>query len=191
MEGPARERPAGPYEALDLDRHVLGKLLDGELRAEVVRDRVEAAGMDDPRPGLAGRGVVADVHEVDELRLAGEVDVVASGLGAGCDDRVAVVDVGADRRDHHPRLLGDLADRRRVIDVGVEERDVGERRVGGREALANALELSLVATRESPPRRLGRVRRQVVGRQLAGESGGSEEDDVVRAIGGHGQPRTL
>src|SRR3954451_11020379 len=53
----------------------------------------KAAGVHDPGPAVAGGGVVGDVHPVDELGLAGEVDVVGAGLGAGRDQRLAVQQV--------------------------------------------------------------------------------------------------
>ena len=56
-------------------------------------------------------GVVLDPHPVDELRLAGEVDVVGPGRGAGGDQRLAVEGVGADGGDDDPGRLGDLAHR--------------------------------------------------------------------------------
>ena len=44
---PPEGRPPAADQAVDLDRDALGQLLDGELDAEVVRDRVEAARVDD------------------------------------------------------------------------------------------------------------------------------------------------
>ena len=44
------------------DRHVVGQLLHGEVGAEVVRDRVEAAGVHEPGAGLRRGRVVGDVH---------------------------------------------------------------------------------------------------------------------------------
>ena len=64
---PPENMRAGPHDAAQGDRHVVRQLLDGEVGAEVVGDRVEAAGMHEPGAGLLGRGVVGDVHAVDEL----------------------------------------------------------------------------------------------------------------------------
>jgi len=101
MEGAARQGPAGAHEALDDERHTLGQLLDAEQHAEVVGNRIKAAGMDQARPGADRLVVMGQPHPVHELGLAGEVDVVGAGPGAGGDERLAVVDVRADGADHH------------------------------------------------------------------------------------------
>jgi hypothetical protein len=64
-----------------------------------MRDGVKAAGVDQTsaRP-LCGR-VVTHIHPVHEFRLAGEVDVVGTGLGTGSDHRFAISDVRPDRGD--------------------------------------------------------------------------------------------
>ena len=78
-----------------------------------MRDRVEAAGVHDPGAGRRGGLVVGDVHPVDELGLAGEVDVVGAGRGAGGDQRLAELQVGPDGRDHDPGPRGHLGERGR------------------------------------------------------------------------------
>ena len=132
--------------------------------------------MHDPGAGALGRGVVAQVHQVDELRLAGEVDVVGAGLGAGGDQRLAVADVRADGGDHHPRRLGEPAQRGRRR-VGVAQLDAGrvDPRRAGRAARSS---LAAVAPGERPAQLGGRVRGQVLGGEAAGEPGGAEQDDV-------------
>ena len=105
-ERPAAEAPAGAQVAAHLQRHALRQLLDGELHAEVVRDRVKAAGVDEPGArGDRGR-VVGEVAAVDELRLAGEVEVVGAGRRARGHDGIAVQDVGADGGGQHARGRG-------------------------------------------------------------------------------------
>jgi hypothetical protein len=116
---------------------------------------------------------MGDVHAVDELRLAREVDVVGPRPRAGGDQRLAVVDVRPDGGDDDLRGLGDRADRVGVGDVRVQQRDVDV------EALAQRLELAAVAAREGPARALARVGGEVLGGQRAGVTGGAEEDDVV------------
>ncbi len=96
VERAARHHRAGPDHPAQGDRDVVGQLLDGEVGTQVVGDRVEAAGVHEPGAGLLCGGVVGDVRAVDELRLAGEVDVVGAGLGARGDQRLAVLEVGAD-----------------------------------------------------------------------------------------------
>ena len=108
---PAEGRPPARHEAAQVDRHVLRQLLHGELGAQVVGDRVEPARVHQPRARLRRPGVVAHVHQVHELGLAGQVGVVGARLGAGGHQRLAVVDVGAHRGDHDPCGLGQLAQR--------------------------------------------------------------------------------
>ena len=93
---PPENVPADADEPLERDRHALGELVDGEQHAEVVGDRVKAARVHEPRAGALRLLVVAQPHLVDELGLAGQVDVVGAGGRAGGDERLAVVDVRAD-----------------------------------------------------------------------------------------------
>ncbi len=184
VEGAAGERAPRAHHAAQGDRHVVGQLLDGEVRAEVVGDRVEAAGMDQPRAGVLRGGVVRDVHPVDELRLAGQVDVVGAGLGTRRDERLAVAEVGPDGGDHHAGAVGDVLEGDVVGHVGVEEWELVEARVDRGEVLAHALELRLVAPGQGPAEAVGRVMGEVLGSQTAGESGRAEERDVELSVGG-------
>src|SRR6202007_2036772 len=84
----AGERAAGADEALELDRRILRQLLHRVERAEVVRDRVEAEGVHQARTGALRLLVMAQPHQIDELRLTGEVDVVGAGRGAGGNHRL-------------------------------------------------------------------------------------------------------
>ena len=178
VEGAAGERGARPHHAAHRDRHVLGQLLHREVGAEVVRDRVEAAGVDDAGAGVLGGGVVGDVHPVDELGLAGEVDVVGAGLGARRDQRLAVLQVGADGRDHDAGPADGVLERDVVGHVGDQEGQVGERGVDRGQVLADALELGLVAPGQGPAQACGRVPGEVLGGQAAGEAGRAEQDEV-------------
>ena len=147
---------------------MLGQLLDGELDTEVVRDRVEAARVDDARTGLDGSLVVGDVHPVDELGLAGQVEVVRACVRTGRHQLLAVLDVGADRGDHDLRRLGQLLQR------------LGIGRVGVQDVLAEAFQLRLVAAGNCPREVRRGVLRQVLRGQGAGEPAGAQEHDVVR-----------
>src|SRR5690606_15641340 len=73
--GAARGRDLGAYVAAHPDRLVVGQLADGEQHPEVVGDGVEAARVDELRAGFAGEVVHGEPGLVDELRLAGEVEV--------------------------------------------------------------------------------------------------------------------
>ena len=178
----AGEGSAGADEALKLDRRVRRQLLHREQGAEVVGDRVKAAGVHQPGPGPLGLLVMAQPHQVDELRLAGEVDVVGAGGGAGRDHRLAVVDIGADGRDHDLRRLGQPAHRRRVGDVGHQQRPVGGGGIDRRQARSRTAS----SLRRSRPASAHRVRpaggSEVFGGQCPGETGRAEDDDVVFAL---------
>ena len=121
VEGAAGEHAAGPDDPAQRDRPARLELLHGEVGAEVVRDRVEAAGVHDPGTGALRGGVVGDVHPVDELGLAGQVDVVGAGLGARGHQRLAVRQVRADRGDDDAGPGGHVGERGGVVDVGVQQ----------------------------------------------------------------------
>ena len=155
--------------------------------AEVGGDRVEAAGVDDPRPGALRVGVVALDRVAHEQDLAGQVDVVRPGVRAGGDEREPVAPVGADGRGHHATGGGQLRERTLVRGVGHEERPVGGRRA---ERRAHLLEPGPRAARE-PDRDAGRrVLGQVRGGQPAHEAAGPVHDDVDRALGAHRRDAT-
>ncbi len=164
------------------DRDALGQLEHGEVGAQVVRDRVEAAGVHEPGAALLRPVVVAGVHRVDELRLAGEVQVVGAGGRAGGDQPLAVGDVRADGRRQHPGLLGERAQRGGIGRVGFEQGQLAQGFVGRGESRADLLELVAAATGQRPAALLRRVRGEVARGQFAGEPGRPEQDDVVGAI---------
>jgi hypothetical protein len=120
---------------------------------------------------------------VDELRFAGEIDVVGAGRRARGDERLAVQDVRTNRRDHDARALGDVAYGGRIVDVGYQQGDVTQHRIDLGETIAHTFEFGLVASGEGPPKTWRRVAREVFGGQLAGESGCAEHDHVVRPVG--------
>src|SRR5688572_966420 len=69
-------------------------------RAEVARDRVEAAAVHDARAGALGIAMIAIDRAADERRLAGEIAVVRAGARARVDERLAVERVRTDGRAH-------------------------------------------------------------------------------------------
>lgn len=178
----------GAHVPVDPQRNALGKLPHGEVGAQVVRDRVETAGMHEPCPGLPRTCVVPDVHQVDELGLTGEVDVVGTGVRAGGHQFLAVRDVRPDRRGHHARVVGEFAQRRRIGHVRVKDTgDTGRSRGAGDtggfgQPLPQPLQLLQAAPGDRPPQPLGRVRGEVLRGERPDEPRGSEEHDVVRAI---------
>ena len=163
-----------------------------------MRDRVEAAGVHDPGAGRAAAVVVRDVHPVDELRLAGEVDVVGAGLGAGGHQRLAVSEVGADGGDHDARAVGDVARaRRRRSTSACEQRQVGRarrRRSARWSRTASSLAGLRPASAQRSPSGACRARYSAVSRPVnpvapkrtmssSRSDGGSERDtSVMRSI---------
>ena len=181
VERAAGEGAACADQAPHLDRHALGQLLNGEVGAEVVRDRVEPQPCTRRAPVSWARRLVAQVRRVDELRLAGEVDVVGARLGAGSNQRLAVEHVRPDGRDDDTGGLGHGPDR-----LGVRRRRraaAASWRGAARSSQlrADALQLGLVAPGQRPAAAGGGVAGEVLGGQLAGEAGGPEDDDVVVA----------
>ena len=87
----------------DLDRRVGRELLHREAGADVGRDAVEAAGVDDARAARLRRRVVSLEDGVDEGALAGQVQVVRARRGARRDDALPVAEVGSDGRQQDPR----------------------------------------------------------------------------------------
>ena len=75
MERPAGEGPAHSHVAVQSNRNPFRQLQDREQSAEVIRNRVKATCMDKPRPGLNRASVMAQIHLIDELRLAGQIEV--------------------------------------------------------------------------------------------------------------------
>ena len=94
------------------------------------------------------------------------------------DQRVAVLQVGADGRDHDAGRGGDVGQRRGVARVGHQQLEVA----AAAEATADGLELVGVAPGQRPAQAGRRVRGEVVGGEAAGEAGGAEEDDVEVAV---------
>jgi len=138
--------------------------------------------MHQSRAGLHRAGVVANVGGVDELGFPGEIDVIGARTGARGDERFAVERVRPDSRDEDAGALGDGAHGGRVGDIGAQQRQVRQPGVDRSEPIADGLQLGRVAPGERPAA-VGRcVPRQVLGRQLAGESGRAEQDDVIAAL---------
>ena len=148
-----------------------------EQRADVGRDRVEAAGVDDPGaagPRLGVGGVDRPAHE---QHLAGEVGVVRPRGRTGLDERLAVLEVRADRGRHDARRLRQRRDRIAILAVGDYERPIDA------ELGARLLELGLGAAAERDPDIGRRVPGEVPGRQYSYEAGRPVDDDVVVADG--------
>lgn len=174
VERAPRRAPVHAQEAADRQRDVLRQLLDREQHPQVEGDGVEAAGVHEPGAGADGRRVVPEVHAVDELRLARQVQVVRAGLGARGHERLAVPDVRPHRRDHHPRPRGQLGQRRRIGRVRVHDRNVD----------AECLHLGTVTACHGPRDGGTGEFGEIGGGERAGEPTGAEKHDVVRTVHG-------
>ena len=129
--------------------------------------------------------MVAQVGAVDELRLAGQVDVVGAGGRAGRDQRVAVLEVGTNGSDHHAAPLGQRAQRRFVVAVDDDQLEVRGSRLDHGQPVAQCGQLLLAAAGETPAE-VGRGGAgQVLGGERAGEAGRAHHHDVE--VSGHGQ----
>ena len=124
MTSPAPIRPGrlvGGDDGVGFDELLapaLARGLGGEQDAEIGRQRLEAADLDDLDAGFRRalvEGVDRPPHERD---LAGQVDVVGPVLDAGFDHRGAVEGVGADQVEHDPGPCGHRRQRGGVADVG-------------------------------------------------------------------------
>ena len=158
----------------------LGRLL-GEQHAQVERDRVEAAGEHDPRPGRLGRHLVPGHHRRDPVRLASQVDVVGSRRGAGRHQRFAVKLIGAHRGDDHLGAAGHRRQRRRRVGVGDHQRQAGRRA----DQITHLAELLRAAPGHRPRQVAGGAigLEQVRGHQAAGVAGGAIDDHFELAAG--------
>ena len=91
---------------------------------EVRGDRVEARVVHDAGAAAACGFVVSVDRVAHEQRLAGEVGVVRARLGAGGNEGLAVLGVGADRRRDRRRGTSEVVERAAVAGVGDDERPV-------------------------------------------------------------------
>ena len=121
--------------------------------------------------------MVVQPHQVDELGLAGEIDVVGARRGARGDQGLAVLDVRPDGRDHHLGRLGELTKRAGIAHVGFDQ---GKLRCSLAQPAAHVLELLPAAPRQRPAGPVVRMLREVLRGQRAGETGRSEQDERER-----------
>jgi hypothetical protein len=185
MQRAAGELAAGADECLDAQGHVLRQLLDREPAAEIVRNAVETAAMHDARAAGARERIVAQPHAIDELRLASEIDIVGAGLRAGGDEFLAVADVGPDRGDDHARRRRQLRQPRGIVGIGRQQRQCAAMLGDVSEPRAHHLELVGAAAGERPAQFGAAMPREVLRRQLAGETGRAEQYDIVRTLADH------
>src|SRR6202012_3333413 len=130
--------------------------------AEVVRDRVEAAAVDEAGAARLPRRVVLQEHTGDELGVARGGGGGGGRGGAGGDQRRAVERVRADGGDDDLGRLGDPGERGRVGGIGLEQRRRRDGGTGGGEAPGDGLELAPVAADHRPAQPRGRVGSEVV-----------------------------
>ncbi len=128
-------------------------------------------------PVSRARASCRTVHEVDEFRLTGQVQIVGARIGAGGHELLAVLQIGADGGGQHPRAAGESAQRFRIGDIRLEYTRV----TAAGQPFPQPLELLGAAARDRPAQSLGGVRGEILRGQRADEARGSEQHDVVRA----------
>ena len=80
-------------------------MLREQVDAEIRRDRIEPAAVDDACPRLPGAGVVAIDRVADEVHLAGQIAIIGALLGAGGGEFAPVHRVGPDGGANDARVL--------------------------------------------------------------------------------------
>ena len=153
-------------------------LMEGE-GADVARDRIEAAGVDDAGTAPLGGLVELVDRRPHEGHLAGEIDVVGALLGTGFDEFLAVAQVGSDGRAHDAGTRGHLPELLCRVGVGDDERPL---RRGRRQFPADLFELGTRAPGERDARALRCMLGEIGRRELSDEARGSENDDVELSI---------
>lgn len=138
-----------------------------EVHAEVRRNRVEAAEVDDAGPCFHGTGVVFVDRFANERNLSRDVAVVRAMTGTRGGELSSVTRVRADGSADYMRLRGEQVERRLVIAVGNEDGQPGETSVDGEQTVAHAFQLSAVPTGDGPAQVLRGVCREVRGYQLS------------------------
>jgi hypothetical protein len=120
-----------------------------EKGAEVGRNRVEAARMDDARTARARLCVVGIDHRAHPRHFGGQIAVVRARGSARGNERAAIFRIGSDGRAHDARLLRHGRHGRGVERIRDEDRD----------AEAERRELVAAPTRDGPAESWRRARR--------------------------------
>lgn len=158
------------------------ELLDGALlgepHAEVRRDRIEPAGVDDPRSGRRSGVSVGIDHPAHPLGLPGEVAVVRPGGRDGRHQLGAIQRVGPDRRHHDPGRRRELVERNSVGRLGDDAFDISARPGG------DDLELGGVTAGDRPTQRAvdAVARHEVPTEDLPDEAGRPVHDKIETAL---------
>jgi hypothetical protein len=148
----------------------------GEGPREVARHVVVAEGREQAGTGLTSTIAVLLEHGADERRLPGGVDVGAPLVDGGVQRHPPQPGEGPDRRHQHvARVVDERPDTGGIGDVGLPPRGCGIDG-GVRRELGHQLDEGVRRTPSqdgSEPRARHRL-----GRQAAGEAGGTEQDDA-------------
>ena len=162
--------------------HIRRALQHGIQHAQIMRNGIEAAAIDDLGARVAGHRVVALQAQLDKFRLAGQVQIMRAGLGAGFNQRLAVVNVRPHRRDHRPGRRRHGGQRFRIVHIGLHQ---PQRVAGGRQLGQAALhigQLAHAAPGQRPAQRVRRMARQVLRREAAGKPGGAKQNQVIHGL---------
>jgi hypothetical protein len=165
-----------PLHVLQRLAVALQRVVLEEAHAQVKGHRVKAARENDARTaGLCG-WVVAPNHLRHPGRLAAQVDIVATGVDTGLQQRFAVQLVGAHGGDHGVGAGRQATQCGGVGRVGRQERH----RTGCLDQIADLFQLGCAAAGQAPAHAavLAVTLLQVLGHQPAGETAGAEHDEV-------------
>ena len=167
---------------------LLGVLLQ-EVHAHIERDRIKPAGKHDPRAARLGGLAVGVDHLAHPRRLAAQIHIVRTGLGAGRHQRLAVQLVRPHRGQHHAGALRQRLQGLRLVGVGGDQRH----RIRHADFLAHRLQLLLAAAGHGPLHvAIGAVLlMQILRHQPAGEAAGAVHHDVELSPVAHNRQSVL
>ena len=106
MPGAAGEFAFGEHKTIDGLCGVFWQLIDRKQNAQIVRNAVESAAVNNPDSSGLGRLVVAVADFVYEFWFTGNVHVISTVFDAGLDHAPSVFTVRANRRHEYPRFTG-------------------------------------------------------------------------------------
>jgi hypothetical protein len=127
--------------------------------------------------------VIAQIHRVHELRLAGQVQIRSARRRAGGDQRLTVHDVRAHGADNDSCRFGEVPQCDPISGIRRDQRQTGQIRVERGEAATNGFQLGEAASGYRPAKTRRGMPSEILRGEPAGESGRTHQNDVVYAVG--------
>jgi len=146
----------------------------GQPRGEVERQRLEAGAGDDRRSAALGRRLVPIDHLGDPVDLAGEVELMDAGTGAGAVHRLAVAGVRTDEVGHDTAPLDQRINGCRIGDIG-QHHPVGPSAHVPEDGIDP---VSVPASHRPRQPELRRATGEVAGHLASGDAGWTEKDHI-------------